>query len=95
LDQALPYDSLAQLRQHMVEVVPSLGEVDEVSPGEMGAFGVAGEVDGAPFESPVADYYLANIIARASAVMAECSRTFLHGANSTDGSAGGVTGTDG
>ena len=91
LDQALPYDSLAQLRRHMVEVVPSLDAVDDVGPGEMRAFGVAGEVDAAPFESSVVDYYLANTICRASAVMAECSRMYLHGADST----GGATGTDG
>ncbi|MBT3536456.1 MAG: NADH-quinone oxidoreductase subunit G [Rhodospirillaceae bacterium] len=87
LDQPLPYDSLAQLRQHMVEAVPSLGEVDEVGPGEMGAMGVAGDVSAAPFESPVADYYLANAICRASAVMADSSRLYLNGeeATGTDG----------
>ncbi len=87
VDQPLPYDNLAQLRQHMVEAVPGLGAVDEVGPGEMGAFGVAGEVGGAPFESPVTDYYLANAICRASPVMAECSRLYLGGeeATGTDG----------
>jgi NADH-quinone oxidoreductase subunit G len=33
----------------------------------------AGAVDRAPFVSPVTDFYLTNPIARASAVMAECS----------------------
>jgi NADH-quinone oxidoreductase subunit G len=71
----------------MVEMVRSLGDVDAVAPGDMGAFGIAGEVDAAPFESPVTDYYLANAICRASPVMAECSRLYLGGkeATGTDG----------
>ncbi len=87
VEQTLPYDSLAQLRRHMVEAVPSLGQVDEVAPGEMGAFGVAGELSDTPFESPIDDYYLANAICRASAVMAECSRLYVNGekATGTDG----------
>ena len=34
---------------------------------------LGGSVGSAPLRSPVADYYLTNAIARASAVMAECS----------------------
>ena len=87
LEQPLPYDNLAQLRQHIADVVPSLDAVDEVAPGDMGAFGVAGDVGGEPFESPVSDYYLANAICRASSMMAECSRLYLGGekATGTDG----------
>ena len=33
-----------------------------------------GSVEKTPFKSPVEDFYLTNPIARASAVMAECSR---------------------
>ena len=79
LEQPLPYDNLAQLRQHMVEVAPTLAKTDEVAPGEMGAFGTIGELAEAPFESPVSDYYLDNAICRASAVMAECSQLYLGG----------------
>ena len=34
---------------------------------------MAADVDKAPFRSVIEDYYLTNPIARASAVMAECS----------------------
>jgi hypothetical protein len=50
-------------------------------PGDLGADG---------FESPINDYYMANAICRASAVMAECSRLYT-GAGGT----GEATGTDG
>ena len=36
--------------------------------------GKGGSVEKTPFKSPIEDYYLTNPIARASAVMAECSR---------------------
>ena len=36
--------------------------------------GKGGSVEKAPFTTSVEDFYLANPIARASAVMAECSR---------------------
>ncbi len=35
--------------------------------------GLGGSPDKAPFVSPIDDFYLTNAIARASAVMAECS----------------------
>jgi len=36
--------------------------------------GKGGSLEKTPFKSPVEDFYLTNPIARASAVMAECSR---------------------
>ena len=36
--------------------------------------GRGGKIEKAPFKTAVADFYLTNPIARASAVMAECSR---------------------
>ena len=40
-----------------------------------------------PFESPIADFYLTNPIARASSVMAECSQLYVASekATGTDG----------
>ena len=77
LGQRLPYDSMPALRRAMFTAHPHLQRVDEVAAGEDA--GIAkravkgGLTDKAPFRSPVADYYLTNPIARASAVMAECS----------------------
>ncbi len=45
------------------------GSLDEVK----ALAGRAGKVGGEPFRSPITDFYLTNPIARASAVMAECS----------------------
>ncbi|MEJ1161403.1 NADH-quinone oxidoreductase subunit NuoG [Prosthecomicrobium sp. N25] len=77
LGKRLPFDSLAQLRARMVAAHPHLGEVDEIVPADPADVLALAELGGtmgrAAFRSPVVDFYLTNPIARASAVMAECS----------------------
>jgi NADH-quinone oxidoreductase subunit G len=74
----LPYDSLAALRQAIFKAVPHLMRVDQIEAGNAGDLrtlaGKGGGLEKAPFKASVEDYYLTNPIARASAVMAECSR---------------------
>ncbi|SDM97214.1 NADH-quinone oxidoreductase subunit NuoG [Afipia sp. GAS231] len=78
LGKKLPYDSLQALRQAMFKAAPHLMRLDQIEPGRaddvksLGAKG--GSVDKTPFKTSVEDFYLTNPIARASAVMAECSR---------------------
>ncbi|MGB5947868.1 MAG: NADH-quinone oxidoreductase subunit NuoG [Parvibaculum sp.] len=73
LGAKLPYDSLPQLREALVADAPHFAEVGEVAPaGELPDL-AGGELDAAPFETPIKDFYLTNPIARASKVMAECS----------------------
>ncbi|MBN8979699.1 MAG: NADH-quinone oxidoreductase subunit G [Rhizobiales bacterium] len=77
LTKKLPYDSQAQLRQAIFKAVPHLLRVDQIERGDSGAIKAlasSSAADKAPFKSAVEDYYLTNPIARASAVMAECSR---------------------
>jgi NADH-quinone oxidoreductase subunit G len=73
----LPYDSLAGLRQALFRAHPHLARIDQIAAGEPGDIARlaarGGTPDKAPFVSPVDDFYLTNPIARASAVMAECS----------------------
>jgi len=76
--KTLPYDSLAALRQALFKAVPHLMRIDQVEAGNADAIktlaGQGGNVEKAPFKTPVEDFYLTNPISRASAVMAECSR---------------------
>jgi len=77
LGAKLPYDSLAALRQALFQQHPQLQRTGYVMPGgpadirQLSMLG--GEVDKAPFSVAVDDFYLTNPIARASAIMAECS----------------------
>ena len=78
LARKLPYDSLGALRQALFKAVPHLMRIDRVEAGNADDVktlaGRGGSVEKAPFKSAVEDFYLTNPIARASAVMAECSR---------------------
>ena len=77
LGRKLDYDSLAGLRQALFKAHPHLMRIDQIEPG--GADDVRKLVAGGsafdkmPFKSAVTDFYLTNPIARASAIMAECS----------------------
>ena len=81
--KTLPYDSLDDLRRRLAEVHPVFANEDEVTPGEWGAFGAAGQLDPAPFVSPVESYFLTDPISRASETMAECARLAAGGAQRT------------
>jgi NADH-quinone oxidoreductase subunit G len=78
LGKRLPYDSLSALRQAVFKATPHLMRIDRIESGDTAAIktlaGKGGSVEKTPFRSPVEDFYLTNPIARASAVMAECSR---------------------
>ncbi len=77
LGKKLSYDSLAALRQALFKQHPHLLRIDQIEPGsadhvrKLAAGG--GAFDKLPFKSAVADFYLTNPIARASAIMAECA----------------------
>jgi NADH-quinone oxidoreductase subunit G len=73
----LAYDSLAGLRKALFAAYPHLMRLDQIAPGDpndvrkLAARG--GTPDKAPFAAAIEDFYLTNPIARASAIMAECS----------------------
>jgi len=77
LGMKLPYDSLPALRAALFKERPQLARIGQIvasGPADIRQLSaMKGDVDKAPFRSVIDDYYLTNPIARASAVMAECS----------------------
>jgi NADH-quinone oxidoreductase subunit G len=77
LGKKLPYDSLGALRQAMYAAHPHLMRIDEIAAGESADIKalakLGGSADKASLRSSVTDFYFTNAIARASAIMAECS----------------------
>ena len=77
LGKTLPFGSLAGLRSALYAAHPHLAVADSVAPADPSALmtlaSLGGTVDRTPFRRAVSDLYLTNPIARASAVMAECS----------------------
>ncbi|MEO0999890.1 MAG: molybdopterin-dependent oxidoreductase [Pseudomonadota bacterium] len=69
----LPFDTITALRARMFEAHPHLGALDEV-PENAWKAEPPGTPGDAPFTYAVADFYLTNPVARASALMAELSR---------------------
>ena len=72
LAATLPFDSLAELRQSLLEAHPHLGQIDQILQSEWAPL-KAGTLGKATFRSAISDFYLTNPIARASKLMAELS----------------------
>jgi NADH-quinone oxidoreductase subunit G len=83
LGKRLPFDSLAQLRAKLYADHPHLAAIDQIAAGDPADIarlaGLGGKLGKSAFVSPVKDFYFTNPIARASAVMAECSALARNG----------------
>ncbi|MCX5519077.1 NADH-quinone oxidoreductase subunit NuoG [Kaistia defluvii] len=77
LGHRLPFDSLGELRRALYAAHPHLAAVDTVRAGDLADVAALASAGGslgwAAFANPIHDFYLTNPIARASAIMAECS----------------------
>ena len=77
LGHTLGYNSLDQLRAKIYEAAPQLAALDQREPGNADDLAElakeAGRMNSSAFTGAIKDFYLTNPIARASAVMAECS----------------------
>jgi NADH-quinone oxidoreductase subunit G len=78
LGMPLPFNSLRALRQAMYAEFPHLAQIGQIAPAGMeGTLELAGratKTESARLTSPIDDFYMTNPIARASAIMAECSQ---------------------
>ena len=85
LGQALPFDSLAGLRKQLYGAHPHFGAIGTIAPSDGAAAlsslaAIEAPTSASPFQPQDGDYYLSNAIARASRVMAECSKLALEAA---------------
>jgi len=92
-DQALPFNSVAELRAKLFAACPHLALLDQVTPADSAAIErlaarESGKTSRDRFGEAITDFYLTNPIARASATMASLSAMHEAGAE-------GATGTHG
>ncbi len=77
LGHRLPFDTLSALRAALYAEHPHFAALNAVARGDAGGIAAVAAAGGAPgkaaFANAITDFYLTNPIARASAVMAECS----------------------
>ncbi|MHA1157917.1 MAG: NADH-quinone oxidoreductase subunit NuoG [Alphaproteobacteria bacterium] len=77
LEARLPFDNLAALRAALYTAHPHFAAVDTIEAGQLADVDRLAKDDATPdggrFVNPISNFHLTNPIARASAVMAECS----------------------
>jgi NADH-quinone oxidoreductase subunit G len=73
----LSYDSLIDLRERIEGEWPELTLIDMKPEAEWGVFGRDGKIENAPFYTPIDNFYMTNVITRASQTMAQCTRQLL------------------
>ncbi|GMM94439.1 NADH-quinone oxidoreductase subunit NuoG [Qipengyuania sp. MTN3-11] len=74
------FNSFAELQNAMIRDVTALGEEGLADYGTLPKADVKAKAEGSIDAYPIQDFYLTNPIARASAVMQQCSAELLHGA---------------
>ncbi|MDX1922322.1 MAG: NADH-quinone oxidoreductase subunit NuoG [Alphaproteobacteria bacterium] len=77
LGQALPYDTLPQIRQKMVQAHALFARLDHVEPAPWNNFARDGVLESAPLRSSITNFYQTDVISRASPTMAQCVEAFL------------------
>ena len=79
LGKPLPYDTIAAVRDRMMQVNPVFGTQQDLPRRgctDLSGPPAGGALSDAPFLPAVPDYYQTNPICRASETMAECTRTY-------------------
>jgi NADH-quinone oxidoreductase subunit G len=78
LKSTLPFDSLSQLRKALYAAHPNLAALEQIQTANPDAIvklaKSTAKVSDTPIGQAFSDFYLTNPVARASAIMAECSR---------------------
>jgi len=78
LGVSVGFDSFAELQSAMIKAVSALGEEGLANYGTLPKGDAKAKAEGV-IAYPIKDFYLTNPIARASAVMQQCSAELLHG----------------
>ena len=76
LGMALPYDTLSQIRQKLVQAHALFARLDHVEPAPWNSFARDGVLDPAPLASGITNFYQTDVISRASPTMAACVEAF-------------------
>jgi NADH-quinone oxidoreductase subunit G len=77
LGRPLPYNTIDQLRDRMVKANPIFGKIGIVEAAPWSSFGDEGAMDPAPFQYPIANFYMTDPISRASETMAKCTQVYV------------------
>ncbi len=77
---SIGFNDLAELRTDMIAKYPRLGAFDEIEPAKWASFGGAEhQITDQPFENPIQNFYMTNVICNASETMKRCTSKFVMG----------------
>ena len=68
----LGFDSLAALREKMIDEIPHFGAIDQIHPAKWDKFGTKAKLNKRPILAGMDNFYMSCAISRASKTMAEC-----------------------
>ncbi|MBU0860056.1 MAG: molybdopterin-dependent oxidoreductase, partial [Alphaproteobacteria bacterium] len=80
IGKVLPYNDQFALRNRIREEWPHFAAIDSLHAAEWTAFGGKGQPGREELKPSVANFYMTNTIARASATMGQCVAAFYEGA---------------
>jgi NADH-quinone oxidoreductase subunit G len=73
----LPYNTLEEVRAHLVETNPLFDELDTVQRAPWKEFGYKGNLLNDPFQPIIENFYMTDVISRHSITMAKCTTEIL------------------
>lgn len=72
LDKNLPYNTLEEIRDRLIQINPIFNSMDKIQPAIWGSFGKEGSFSKFPFEPFKGEFYMTDAISRHSPTMATC-----------------------
>ena len=78
---ALEFDTSEELHERLSKAYKTFETIEVVQSSVLPDFGREGEIEQAPFDRGIKDFYMTDPISRASKVMAECSEVFGNSKN--------------
>ena len=77
----MEFDTSEELYERLSKAYKTFETIEVVQSSVLPDFGREGEIEQAPFDRGIKDFYMTDPISRASKVMAECSEVFGNSKN--------------
>lgn len=78
MGQGIGYQTIRQVRDGMVQKAATFTKLDTVEPAKLGKIGKEGKALGEPIRNFIQNFYMTDVISRASKTMAECTSEFIN-----------------
>lgn len=77
LGESLAFENVSQVRLAMAKAVPALGQIDEIIASPFKKSGKKGKIEDTPMKPFISNFYMTDVISRASPTMAKCTEEFV------------------